>query len=62
MSELGEAIRAMRDRVRGNLPASHRPNSFHEEKSEIAYALSLIADWADTGRKPEDLRLLRERT
>ena len=62
MSEIGDAIRMMRDRVRGNTPSARHPSKFHEEKSEIAYAMTLIAEWQETGRKPIDLRLTRERT
>jgi hypothetical protein len=41
-SQVADELQALIDRVRRNMPKSHNPDAFHEEKSEIANDLHKI--------------------
>jgi len=47
-------IERIRDRVRNNVPRHHRPEAFHEEKSEITCDLTALAAAIQGGQFTRD--------
>lgn len=49
LSGLVDELRTIREAVKRNVPDHHKPEAFHEVKSEIAHRLTLVMDSINSG-------------